>query len=115
MKVLFFFFTSLNTVLMFAGKQWGEAVFFFLEENLKDRKKYKLNQIRKGNFTEYFHCSLKTGRAQICKEVKPNHTNHMHRALPIMPECRLLSLLRPLQSSFLTSVLKPDIMVLFCL
>lgn len=33
-------------------------------------KKYKFNQIRKGNFTEYFHCSLKTGRAQDVQRSK---------------------------------------------
>jgi len=60
----------------------------------------------KGNFTEYCHCSLKTGSAQMFKEVKPNQTNHMHRALPVILECMLLSPLKPLQPSFLTSCSK---------
>lgn len=67
---LFVFSISLNTVLMFVQStvKWAFFFFSFLEKNSKSRKEIQtLNQIRKGNFTEYCHCSLKTGRAQWCR------------------------------------------------
>lgn len=63
-------FISLNTVLMFAQPtvKWALFFFSFLEKNSKARKEIQtFSQIRKGNFTEYCHCSLKTGRAQRCR------------------------------------------------
>lgn len=103
---LFVVSISLNTVLMFVQPTVKWAFFFsFLEKNSKSRKEIQtLNQTRKGNFTEYCHCSLKTGRAQRCR--KPNHKSHMHRALPVVPERMLHSPLKP--PSLHSWLLKPE-------
>lgn len=56
-------------------------------ENGKDRKEIELfNLTKTGKCTEYCHCSRKTGRAEMCREVKPNQTNHTYRVLPTIAE-----------------------------
>lgn len=62
---------------MFVQWRVKQALFLFLKKNSKDRKEIQtLNQIRKNNFTEYCHCSLKTGRAQMCRSITKSNKPH---------------------------------------